>query len=158
MRQILLGEFTAMRERFRSYATPRRNARGRLVPMGRQGHRPGRAAGCARRNEPLRTPVGRSGEFMAARASFATVDRKNRPKSESCRVLPMSPSRHSWDNPVPAVERPTMHPRNKNAAGYDFAALAATSAALAKHIKTTPAGTTSIDFANPADRKSVGEG
>jgi len=30
-----------------------------------------------------------------------------------------------------------MHPRNKNADGYDFAALAATSAALAKHIKTT---------------------
>ncbi len=43
-----------------------------------------------------------------------------------------------------------MHPRNKNAAGYDFAALTATSAALAKHIKTTPAGTASIDFANPA--------
>ena len=43
-----------------------------------------------------------------------------------------------------------MHPRNKNAAGYDLAALTATSAALAKYIKTTPAGTPSIDFANPA--------
>ena len=43
-----------------------------------------------------------------------------------------------------------MHPRNKNADGYDFAALAATSPALAKYIKPTPAGTPSIDFANPA--------
>lgn len=48
-----------------------------------------------------------------------------------------------------------MHPRNKNAEGYDFAALAATSAALAKHIKTTQAGTASIDFANPAAVKML---
>ena len=48
-----------------------------------------------------------------------------------------------------------MHPRNKNADGYDFAALAATSAALAKHIKTTQAGTPSIDFANPAAVKML---
>ena len=48
-----------------------------------------------------------------------------------------------------------MHPRNKNADGYDFAALTATSAALAKHIKTTPAGTPSIDFANPAAVKML---
>ena len=48
-----------------------------------------------------------------------------------------------------------MHPRNKNAAGYDLAALTATSAALAKYIKTTPAGTPSIDFANPAAVKTL---
>ena len=48
-----------------------------------------------------------------------------------------------------------MHPRNQNAAGYDFAALTATSAALAKFIKTTPAGTPSIDFANPAAVKAL---
>ena len=48
-----------------------------------------------------------------------------------------------------------MHPRNKNANGYDFAALAATSPALARHIKTTPAGTPSIDFANPAAVKML---
>jgi len=61
----------------------------------------------------------------------------------------------SCHNPGPAVRKSTMHPRNKNAAGYDFAALAATSAALAKHIKTTQAGTPSIDFANPAAVKML---
>ncbi|MCK6391127.1 MAG: 23S rRNA (adenine(1618)-N(6))-methyltransferase RlmF [Azonexus sp.] len=48
-----------------------------------------------------------------------------------------------------------MHPRNKNANGYDFTALTATSAALAKYLKTTPAGTSSIDFANPAAVKML---
>lgn len=48
-----------------------------------------------------------------------------------------------------------MHPRNENADGYDLAVLTATSAALAKHIKTTPAGTPSIDFANPAAVKAL---
>ena len=48
-----------------------------------------------------------------------------------------------------------MHPRNKNANGYDLAALTATSAALAKHVRTTPAGKASIDFANPAAIKML---
>lgn len=48
-----------------------------------------------------------------------------------------------------------MHPRNKNAEGYDLAALTATSAALAKYLTTTPAGTSSIDFANPAAVKAL---
>lgn len=48
-----------------------------------------------------------------------------------------------------------MHPRNKNIGGYDIAALTATSAALAKYVKTTPAGTPSIDFANPAAVKML---
>ncbi len=48
-----------------------------------------------------------------------------------------------------------MHPRNLHATGYDFASLTATSAALAKHVKTTPAGTQSIDFANPTAVKML---
>ncbi len=48
-----------------------------------------------------------------------------------------------------------MHPRNKNANGYDFSALAATSAALAKYIKTNPAGEPTIDFSNPAAVKAL---
>jgi len=48
-----------------------------------------------------------------------------------------------------------MHPRNENADGYDLAVLTATSAALAKYIKTTPAGKATIDFANPAAVKAL---
>lgn len=48
-----------------------------------------------------------------------------------------------------------MHPRNENADGYDLAVLTATSAALAKYIKTTPAGKPTIDFANPAAVKAL---
>ena len=48
-----------------------------------------------------------------------------------------------------------MHPRNKNADGYDLAALCATSAALAKYLKTSPAGTPTLDFANPAAVKAL---
>ena len=48
-----------------------------------------------------------------------------------------------------------MHPRNKNISGYDFAALAVTSATLAKYLKTSPAGGPTIDFANPAAVKAL---
>jgi 23S rRNA (adenine1618-N6)-methyltransferase len=48
-----------------------------------------------------------------------------------------------------------MHPRNENADGYDLAVLTATSAALAKYIKTTPDGKATIDFANPAAVKAL---
>lgn len=48
-----------------------------------------------------------------------------------------------------------MHPRNKNADGYDLAALTATSAALARFHKTTPDGKATIDFANPAAVKAL---
>ena len=48
-----------------------------------------------------------------------------------------------------------MHPRNKNADGYDLAVLTATSAALAKYVKTTPAGKPTVDFANPAAVKAL---
>lgn len=48
-----------------------------------------------------------------------------------------------------------MHPRNPHVAGYDFAALTATSAALAKYVRMTPAGMPTIDFANPAAVKML---
>ncbi len=48
-----------------------------------------------------------------------------------------------------------MHPRNENADGYDLAVLTATSAALAKYVKTTPAGKPTVDFANPAAVKAL---
>ncbi len=48
-----------------------------------------------------------------------------------------------------------MHPRNKNADGYDLPALTATSAALARFHKTTPDGKATIDFANPAAVKAL---
>jgi 23S rRNA (adenine1618-N6)-methyltransferase len=48
-----------------------------------------------------------------------------------------------------------MHPRNKNADGYDFAALAAASATLARYLTCTPTGGATIDFANPAAVKAL---
>ncbi|MCH2222523.1 MAG: RlmF-related methyltransferase, partial [Dechloromonas sp.] len=48
-----------------------------------------------------------------------------------------------------------MHPRNENADGYDLAVLTATSAALAKYVKTTPAGKPTVDFSNPAAVKAL---
>ena len=42
-----------------------------------------------------------------------------------------------------------MHPRNLHQDGYDFPALCATSAALAKYVVTNPDGTPTIDFSNP---------
>jgi len=51
--------------------------------------------------------------------------------------------------------KPGLHPRNKNAAGYDFSALTAIAPGLLKYVVTTPAGTPSIDFANPAAVKAL---
>jgi 23S rRNA (adenine1618-N6)-methyltransferase len=50
--------------------------------------------------------------------------------------------------------KPGLHPRNKNVGGYDFAALTAVAPGLVKYVITTPAGTPSIDFANPAAVKA----
>ena len=59
--------------------------------------------------------------------------------------------------------KPGLHPRNRDVAGYDFAALAAASPGLARYLITTPAGApgstkptagTSIDFANQAAVKA----
>ncbi|NTV71650.1 MAG: 23S rRNA (adenine(1618)-N(6))-methyltransferase RlmF [Azonexaceae bacterium] len=52
------------------------------------------------------------------------------------------------------AQKPGLHPRNKNAAGYDFAALTAVAPGLVKHVITTKAGTPSIDFANPTAVKA----
>ncbi len=55
----------------------------------------------------------------------------------------------------PPVVRAELHPRNRNAAGYDFAALLEVAPALKRFLRTTPAGTSSIDFANPAAVKAL---
>ena len=52
------------------------------------------------------------------------------------------------------AQKPGLHPRNKNAAGYDFAALTAVAPGLVKFVITTKAGTPSIDFANPSAVKA----
>ena len=61
--------------------------------------------------------------------------------------------------PVPAPAggpaKPGLHPRNRNLAGYDFAALLAAAPGLARYLTTTPGGSTSIDFANPAAVKAL---
>lgn len=49
----------------------------------------------------------------------------------------------------------TMHPRNRHLSGYDFPALCARAPGLARYIVATPAGTPSIDFANPAAVKAL---
>lgn len=51
--------------------------------------------------------------------------------------------------PRPAA-KPGLHPRNRHAAGYDFAALARACPELARFLRPSPAGTTTIDFADPA--------
>lgn len=57
--------------------------------------------------------------------------------------------------PKPAPAKPGLHPRNRDLAGYDFPALAATSPGLARYLVITPAGSTSVDFANPAAVKAL---
>ncbi len=52
------------------------------------------------------------------------------------------------------AQKPGLHPRNKNAAGYDFAALTAVAPGLVKYVITTKAGTPGIDFANPTAVKA----
>jgi len=59
-------------------------------------------------------------------------------------------------NPAaPASPKPGLHPRNRHAHGYDFATLAAITPELARFIVTTPAGSPSIDFANPKAVKAL---
>jgi 23S rRNA (adenine1618-N6)-methyltransferase len=67
------------------------------------------------------------------------------------------------ETPSPAVPlakaavaaKPGLHARNKNVAGYDFAALSAVAPGLVRYLKTTPDGSTSIDFANPGAVKAL---
>ncbi len=58
------------------------------------------------------------------------------------------------NKPAAARFKPGLHPRNRDLAGYDFPALAAASPGLARYLVTTPAGTHTIDFANPAAVKA----
>jgi 23S rRNA (adenine1618-N6)-methyltransferase len=46
--------------------------------------------------------------------------------------------------------KPGLHPRNLHRAGYDFAALTATSPGLADFVRPSPVGSDTIDFADPA--------
>lgn len=46
-------------------------------------------------------------------------------------------------------DKPGLHSRNKHRKGYDFAALTSAVPELTRFLITTPAGTPSIDFANP---------
>ena len=48
-----------------------------------------------------------------------------------------------------AAAKPGLHPRNRHRLGYEFAALARRSPALAPFVRPNPFGDTSIDFADP---------
>jgi 23S rRNA (adenine1618-N6)-methyltransferase len=50
----------------------------------------------------------------------------------------------------PAAGRAELHPRNRHQGRYDFAALTAALPALSAFVTTTPGGSTSIDFGDPA--------
>lgn len=54
-----------------------------------------------------------------------------------------------------APPKPGLHPRNRHRTGYDFAALSAAVPSLKRFVTNTPAGTPSIDFANPAAVKAL---
>lgn len=54
-----------------------------------------------------------------------------------------------------AAAKPGLHPRNRHGKGYDFAALTAALPDLARFLVTTPAGTPSIDFADPGAVKAL---
>lgn len=51
--------------------------------------------------------------------------------------------------------KPGLHPRNRHRLGYDFAALTAAVPELVRHLVVTPAGQSSIDFADPAAVKML---
>jgi len=62
--------------------------------------------------------------------------------------------------PVPPAQpaqatKAGLHPRNRYVAGYDLAVLTAMVPDLARFVITTPAGTPSIDFANPVAVKAL---
>lgn len=50
----------------------------------------------------------------------------------------------------PPAPKPGLHARNRHRGGYDFAALLRRSPALRPFLRTSPAGTPTIDFADPA--------
>lgn len=52
--------------------------------------------------------------------------------------------------PKPTAEKSGLHPRNRHRLGYDFPALIRSSPELARFGRRNPAGTDTIDFADPA--------
>lgn len=54
-----------------------------------------------------------------------------------------------------SLQKPKLHPRNRNNKLYDFKQLVAVCPDLAKHVITTPAKTESIDFSNPKAVKTL---
>ena len=53
-------------------------------------------------------------------------------------------------SPTNPKAKPGLHPRNRHAAGYDFPRLVGACPELGKHVRPSPAGTPTIDFAAPA--------
>lgn len=53
-------------------------------------------------------------------------------------------------SPENSSAKPGLHPRNRHASGYDFAALTRTSPELTPFLRRNPAGAATIDFADPA--------
>jgi 23S rRNA (adenine1618-N6)-methyltransferase len=62
---------------------------------------------------------------------------------------PAHPPAHRPSTSRGATATTALHPRNRHQGQYDFDTLVAQSPALATHLVTTPAGTTSIDFHDP---------
>ncbi len=61
----------------------------------------------------------------------------------------------SAGGPKPAPAKPGLHPRNRHAAGYDFAALVQASPGLGPFVQSARHGDPSIDFADPAAVKAL---
>lgn len=66
----------------------------------------------------------------------------------------MNPSPLPRPSSTPPV-KDRLHPRNRHRQGYDFAALCQCAPALRAHLRPTPRGAPSIDFADPAAVKAL---
>lgn len=66
-----------------------------------------------------------------------------------------SPARQPSDPDRSRPVKPGLHPRNRHAAGYDFARLVQASPELGPFVGRAPHGGPSIDFANPAAVKAL---
>jgi 23S rRNA (adenine1618-N6)-methyltransferase len=60
-------------------------------------------------------------------------------------------------SPARAVEKPSLHPRNRHRGQYDFAQLTAGGEELARFVTTNRFGNRSIDFADPAAVKALNQ-
>jgi len=129
-------------------AQPRRADRkapaGKPAASGKSGT-PGKSAGPGKSKAPSRNPA--SGQSRPPSPS--------RPAGQPPAGRRPAPRAEKPEAPRPPLPRAEMHARNRHLAGYDFAALVTVIPGLAKHLITTPAGTPSIDFANPAAVKAL---